>query len=265
MKKIISLCLGIVLAVQGVQAEANEAVLVYEQSVLPGIETDIAHGNFQEAIITLKRILTDNSLNHYDKVHLLKKSYLAAKNMGYFREAGEILELSYIINELETDIRKDVHSELSRFYKNIRSWDKCIQTHFSYLQNVKVDDEEKIALLFDIVQNYQYLMQYKKAERVLGEIIRLCRTDRDFAYVYYYQALGCASQNEYEKAVKLFKKALKYEELGEDEQGLALYRTGFCFEILQDTQKAAEYYQKALPLYKNSSVIKKRLEKLQPK
>lgn len=263
MKKFVSLCLGIFLAVQAVPAKANEAVLVYEESVLPGIEMDIVRGNFQEAVISLKHILTDDSLTDHEKIYLLKKSYLAAKNMGYFLEAGEILELSYIMNELDADVRKDVHTELTRFYKNIRSWNKCIQTHFYYFQNVKVDNEEKIAVFFDIVQNYQYLMQYKKAEHVLGEILQICSTDRDFAYVYYYQALGCVSLNEYEKAIKLFEKALQYKQLSEEEQGLALYRTGFCYEILQEPQKAAEYYQKAMPLYKNPFVIKKRLEKLQ--
>lgn len=268
MNKLVSVCMGIYLAAQGVPAfaaSADDAVQVYGRTVLPAIEQDIIHGNFQEAVITLKRILTDNDLDHYDKVFLLEKSYLAARNMGYFKEAGEILELSYIIRDLEPELRRQVHDELAAFYKKTRSWNKCIQTHFQFLQNVKVTDGEKIALLFDIVKNYQQLMQYKKAERVLGELIRICSTDKDFAYVYYYQAIGTASQNEYEQAIKLFKKALKYGELTAEEQGTALYQTGFCYEILQDEKQAAQYYEQALPLYKNPLVVRKRLEKIQGK
>lgn len=243
-------------------AAANEAVMQYEEKLYAAIENKITGGDFKEVIVSLKRILTDDGLNHYEKVYLLEKSSELSKNMGYFKEAGEILELAYLINGLEKDLRIRIHDRLTAYYKNIRSWDKCIKAHFYYLENVKVDDAEKLAVLFDIVKNYQYAMQYKKAERVLGEVIGLCQSDADFAYLYYYRGIGCFALNEYGKAVNMFKKALKYNELTEEEKGIALYNAAFCLEILQDREEAVKYYEKAMPVYANKALVKTRLEKL---
>lgn len=243
-------------------ARADDAVLRYEEKFFPVVKNEMLEGDFQEVIIILKRILTDNGLDHYDKVYLLEKSSELSKNMGYFKEAGEILELTYLINGLEKDLRIRIHGSLTAYYKKIRNWDKCVNAHFQYLETVKVDDAEKLAVLFDIVKNYQYAMQYKKAERVLGEVIGLCQSDADFAYLYYYGAMGSFALNEYGKAAAMFKKALKYNELSEEEQGIALYNTAFCLEILQDREEAAKYYEKALIYYANKALVKTRLEKL---
>lgn len=257
-------CAGLALALPHA-AKADDTLLTYEEDIFPKIRGQLLEGNFQEVVIILKHVLTDDDLNHYEKVYLLEKCSLLSQNMGYFKEAGEILELAYLINNLEKELRIQIHKDLTAYYEKIRNWDKCIKAHFYFLESVKVDNEEKTAVLFEIVKNYQNLMQYKKAERVLGEIIGLCDDDRDFACVYYYQALGCVGQNKYGKAVNLFKKALKYNELTEEETGIALYRTGFCHEILQDAEKAAEYYKKALPLYQNPALIQARLDKLAAK
>lgn len=246
-------------------ARADDAVLRYEEKIFPVIKNEMLEGNFQEVIVILKRILTDDGLDHYEKVYLLEKNSELSKNMGYFKEAGEILELAYLINNLEKDLRIRIHDRLTAYYKNIRNWDKCINAHFYYLEHVKVDDAEKLAVLFDIVKNYQYAMQYKKAERVLSEVIGLCQSDADFAYLYYYRGIGCFALNEYGKAVNMFKKALKYNELTEEEQGIALYNAAFCLEILQDREEAVKYYEKALPVYANKALVKNRLEKLTEK
>ena len=100
------------------------------------------------------------------------------------------------------------------------------------------------------------MRQYEKAKLVLGELLLLCKTDADFAYVYFYQARGSFNKNEYEKAIKLYEKALSFEALPDKETGTALYQTGFCHEILGEKKNALQYYEKALPLYGNGQVVK---------
>ncbi len=168
-----------------------------------------------------------------------------------------------MIAPAKEEILQQVHDKLTTFYAGIKNWDKCVNSHFYYLQNVKVDEEKKKVVFFEIVQAYQQMRQYEKAKLVLGELLLLCKTDADFAYVYFYQARGSFNKNEYEKAIKLYEKALSFEALPDKETGTALYQTGFCHEILGEKKKALQYYEKALPLYSNGQVVKKRMERLQ--
>ena len=100
---------------------------------------------------------------------------------------------------------------------------------------------------------------------MLDEIFNLCETGQDFAYLYYYHAQSEFNQNNYEKAIENYKKALAQEKLDDSHKANSLYQLGFCYEILHDDKEALHYYEQALPLSKHAFVIEKRIEKLQAK
>ncbi len=265
MKKCLIFCLiFFVLTIFNIQihdVQANE--YDFKEEIQSDIKTQLLFGDFREAVMELKRITVSNAFSPEEKLAILEKNFLICKNAAKYREAGEVLELAYLIAPAKEEILEQVHDKLTTFYAGIKNWDKCVNSHFYYLQNVKVDEEKKKVVFFEIVQAYQQMRQYEKAKLVLGELLLLCKTDADFAYVYFYQARGSFNKNEYEKAIKLYEKALSFEALPDKETGTALYQTGFCHEILGEKKNALQYYEKALPLYGNGQVVKKRMERLQ--
>lgn len=244
---------------------AGEAFRGYLENELPNVSTQISQGNFQSVFNEIKVMLNNKKLKKEEKLYILDKYFELAKNLGYFAEGGQIYELSYSVDGVDKDLAKTVHAKLTKFYEDTRSWQKAIKTHFYYLQHVKVEDKEKKEILFSIVSNYINLLQFKKAERVLGEILQSANENRDFAYVFYYQALCHFSQNEYKEAIRFYEKALSFDVLDTVEKGRSYYNMGLCYEINNEIKNALINYKKAEEFYENKIVIFKRMERLKNK
>lgn len=229
------------------------------------LKEQIIKGDYNEALGALKQIVLDDDLSHAEKYDLLEKNYYLFKDLGKYIEAAEILELNYLISDPDEEILTKVHDELTRFYRTIRKWSKCIETHFYYIEHVKLKPEQMRAVLFEVVSDYHRNRDYVKAAQVLVEVMSLCETKNDFAYFYYYQAQSSFNQNDYINAVELYKKALDQNALPDYEKSLALYHLGFCYEIEHKNNEALAAYEQALPLAKNSLVIENRINKLKEK
>ncbi len=245
--------------------QAGEVFRQYLNDNLPIVITQISQGKFDPVFTEIKIMLNNGKLKREEKLYILDKCFEQAKNLGYYSEGGELYELAYSVEGIDKKLAQDIHTKLSQFYENARFWRKAINTHFYYLQNIKVDDKEKKQVLFEIVQNYINLLQFKKAERVLGEILKLASEDRDFAYVFYYQAVCNFSQNNYKEALRFYDKALSFDMLENIEKGRAYYNMGLCYEINNEIRNAISYYKKASEFYDNEVVISKRLERLKQK
>lgn len=246
-------------------SQAGEVFRKYLNDDLPIVITQISQGNFEPVLTEIKIMLNNAKLKREEKLYILDKCFEQAKNLGYYNEGGEIYELAYSVDGVDKKLAQDIHTKLAEFYENARFWRKAINTHFYYLQNIKVEDKEKKQILFAIVKNYNNLLQFKKAERVLGEILKLANEDRDFAYVFYYQAVCNFSQNNYKESVRFYEKALSFNVLDDIEKGRALYNMGLCYEINNEIKNALIHYKNARELYDNEIVINKRLERLKQK
>lgn len=245
-------------------AEAKISGIDYEER-FPQLKEQIIKGDYNEALGSLKQIILDDELSHAQKYDLLEKNYYLFKDLGKYIESAEILELNYLISDPDEEVLAKVHGELTRFYRTIRKWSKCIEAHFYYIEHVKLKPEQLRTVLFEIVDDYQKNRDYVKANQVLEEVLTLCETKNDFAYLYFYQAQGSFNQNNYVNAIELYKKALEQDALPDYEKAMALYQLGFCHEIQHNKKEALTAYEQALPLSQNSFVIENRINKLQGK
>lgn len=261
MKKFLFFFLLTVLCFGKTQAFASSFDAAYEER-FSQLKEQIIKGDYSEAMGALKEIILDDGMSAEEKYDLLEKNYYLFKDLGKYIEAAEILELAYLISPVSEDVLQKVHTELIRFYRTLRKWTKCIDTHFYYLKHVKLDSEEKKAVLFEVIDDYQKNRAFNEANHVLAEIFNLCDNKRDFAYLYYYYAQNDFSQNNYEEAIELYKKALAEEALDDAHAAVSFYRLGFCYEILHRDKEALTSYNQALPLFKDTWVIEKRIEKL---
>lgn len=243
-------------------AEAGASEEVYENyrsGVIPDILQLVTVRDFSNATIELKQMLLNPDLSQKEKIELLEKCFLHAKFLGYFKEAGEIFELSYTVADIDPELLGQIHDSLTAYYKSVRNWEKCNAAHFYYLEKVPVSEQTKIAVLFDLAENYQNMRQYDKAEHVLSEILNICKEKKDFALVYYYRAQACFARNEYEESMELYKKALSYGEIPEEAKTQSMYNLALASEISKDYAQAKKYYEEVLPFYSNKMVIHKRL------
>lgn len=244
-------------------AQAGNAIDYTER--FSQLKEQIIKGDYGEVLDELKQIVLDDDLTHAQKYELLEKNYYLFKDLGKYSEAGEVLELNYLISEPDEEVLAKVHAELVRFYRTIRKWTKCIDTHFYYIEHAKPKPEKLRAVLFEMVGDYQQNRDYTKANQIMEEVFALCESKKDFAYLYYYQAQGSFNQNNYDSAINLYKKALEQDALAEYDQTVALYNLGFCYEIQHKNKEALAVYEQALPLSQNSFVIENRINKLQGK
>lgn len=242
------------------EAAASEEVYEnYRRDVMPDILQLVTVRDFSNATIELKQMLLNPDLSQKEKISLLEKCFLHAKFLGYFKEAGEIFELSYTVADIDPELLGQIHASLTAYYKSVRSWEKCNAAHFYYLEKVPVSEQTKIAVLFDLAENYQNMRQYEKAEHVLSEILNICKEKKDFALVYYYRAQACFARNEYEESMELYKKALSYGEIPEEAKTQSMYNLALASEISKDYAQAKKYYEEVLPFYGNKMAIRKRL------
>ena len=229
------------------------------------LKEQIIKGDYGDVLAALKQIVLNDDLSHAEKYDLLEKNYYIFKDLGKYSEAGEVLELNYLISDPDEKVLAKVHDELITFYRTVRKWSKCIETHFYYIEHARPKPEKMRAVLFAIVADYQKNRDYAKANQVLEEVLSLCESKEDFAYLYYYQAQGSFNQNNYDNAVELYKKALEQEALTKYDKAVALYNLGFCYEIRHKTKDALAAYEQALPIAQNSLVIENRINKLRGK
>lgn len=269
MNKYLFLCISFILfafyPAKGQVFASSEPVGIAYEERFSELKEQIIKGDYSEAMGALKQIILDDELSLEEKYDLLEKNYYLFKDLGKYIEAGEILELVYLINPVSDEILQKVHAELTHFYRTIRKWTKCIETHFYYLKHAKLKQREIKAVLFEMIDDYQKNRAYAEADRVLAEVFNMCDSKKDFAYLYYYHAQSHFNQNNYQKAIELYKKALAEEALDESYTAMTLYKLGFCYEIKHNTKEALHYYEEALPLSKNAWVIEKRIEKLTKK
>lgn len=265
MKKIV---LAVFFVLCAMQAKALSADVVLdaglEERILK-LKEQILAGDYSAGLGALKQSILNENLPAEERFAVLEKVYYIFKDLGKYKEAGEILELAYLITPASDDVLQKVHAELVRFYRTVRKWTKCIDAHFYYLEHVKLNPAEKKAVLFEIIDDYQKNRAFEQANHVLDKLFNLCETKQDFAHLYYYHAQSEFNQNNYEKAIELYKKALAEEALDESQQANSLYQLGFCHEILHEDKEALYYYERALPLSKHAFVIERRIEKLQAK
>lgn len=245
-------------------AQANAAAMEYTERVSQ-LKEQIIKGDYGDVLNELKRIVLDDDLSHIQKYDLLEKNYYLFKELGKYNEAGEVLELNYLITDPNEEVMAKVHAELTAFYRTVRKWTKCIDTHFYYLEHGNLKPERTREVLFEMAGDYQKNRDYVKANQVLEEVLNFCKSKNDFAYLYYYQAQGSFNQNNYGNAIALYKKALEQDALAEDYQAEALYNLGFCYEILHKNKDALAAYEQALPLSRHSLVIENRINKLRGK
>lgn len=256
----------IVFCFAGAQAYAADSDLDVDYTErYSQLKEQIIKGDYGDVLAALKQIILNDDLSHAEKYDLLEKNYYIFKDLGKYNEAGEVLELNYLISDPDEAVLAKVHDELITFYRTVRKWSKCIETHFYYIEHAKPKADKLREVLFAIVSDYQKNRDYTKANQVLEEVLSLCESNEDFAYLYYYQAQGSFNQNNYDNAIDLYKKALEQEALGEYDKAVALYNLGFCYEIQHKNKEALAAYEQALPLSRNSFVIENRINKLQGK
>lgn len=243
-------------------AASEEVYENYRRDVIPDILQLVTVRDFSNATIELKQMLLNPDLDQKEKIGLLEKCFLHAKFLGYFKEAGEIFELSYTVADLDPELLGQIHENLTKYYKSVRNWEKCNAAHFYYLEKVPVSEQVKIAVFFDLAENYQTMRQYEKAEHVLAEILKICKEKKDFALVHYYRGQACFARNEYEKSAELYAKALSFGEIPEEEKVQCMFNLALASEIVKDYARAKKYYEEVLPLYRNKMVIRKRLDRL---
>lgn len=263
MKKILFLFLLLSLCLWKTHVYAAENVLnTAGEERTVHLKEQILKGDYSEAMLALRQIILNEELSAEDKFDLLEENYYIFKDLGKYIEAGEVLELAYLITPESEDVLKKVHRELVHFYRTIRKWTKCIDTHFYYLKHVKLKPEEKKAVLFEMIDDYQKNRAFEQADHVLNEIFNMCENEQDFAKLNFYYAESYFNQNNYDKAIELYKKALAENALNEKHTAASLYQLGFCYEIKHQNKDALHYYEQALPLFKDSWVIKTRMQKL---
>lgn len=243
---------------------ANVLDAAYEER-FSSLKEQIVKGDYSEAMMALKQIILDDELSAEEKFDLLEKNYDVFKDLGKYTEAGEVLELAYLISPVSEEVLQKVHAELVHFYRTIRKWTKCVDTHFYYLKHVKLKPEEKKAVLFEIIDDYQKNRAFEEASHVLDEIFNMCENEQDFANLYFYHAQSNFNQNNYDKAIDLYKKALAENALDKSRIAACLYQLGFCYEIKHNKKEALHYYEQALPLFSDTWILEKRMEKLKDK
>lgn len=229
------------------------------------LKEQIIKGDYSEAMMDLKQIILDDELSAAEKFDLLEKNYDVFKDLGKYTEAGEVLELTYLISPASEEVLQKAHAELVHFYRTIRKWTKCVDTHFYYLKHVRLEPEEKKAVLFEIIDDYQKNRAFEEANHVLDEIFNMCENKQDFANLYFYHAQSNFNQNNYDKAIDLYKKALAEDALPESRTAACLYQLGFCYEIKHNNKEALHYYKQALPFFSDTWILEKRMEKLTEK
>ncbi len=254
-----------VMQAKALAADFDAVLDVSQEERILKLKEHILAGDYSEGLGALKQSILDETLPAEERFAILEKVYYIFKDLGKYKEAGEILELAYLITPVNEKVLQKTRAELVRFYRTVRKWTKCIDAHFYYLEHVKVPADEKKAVLFEIIDDYQKNRAFEQANHVLDEVFNLCETKQDFAQLYYYHAQSEFNQNNYQKAIELYKKALAQEALDENRRANSLYRLGFCYEILHEEDDALYYYERALPLSKNAFVIERRIEKLQAK
>lgn len=263
MKKILFLFLLLILCLWKTNAFAADTLVAAdgeERSL--HLKEQIIKGDYGEAMLALRQIILNNDLSAEDKYTLLEENYYIFKDLGKYVEAAEVLELAYLITPISEEVLTKVHAELVRFYRTIRKWTKCVDTHFYYLKHVKLKPEEKKAVLFEIIHDYHKNRAFEQANHVLDEIFNMCENEQDFARLYFYYAESNFNQNNYDDAIEFYKKALAENALSESQTAASLYQLGFCYEIQHNKKEAMRYYEQALPLFKDSWVIERRMEKL---
>lgn len=266
MKKILFLFMLLALCLCKAQAFAAVSVhdIASEERSLH-LKEQIIQGDYGDVMGALKQIILDDDMSVAEKFDLLEKNYYIFKDLGKYQEAGEVLELTYLISPASDEVLQKVHAELVQFYRTIRKWTKCVDTHFYYLKHVKLKPEEKKTVLFEIIDDYQKNRAFAEAGHVLDEIFNMCENEQDFAYLYFYHAESNFNQNNYDKAIELYKKALAENALDESHTASALYQLGFCHEIKHNKKEALHYYEQALPYFSDTWMIEKRMEKLTDK
>lgn len=254
-----------VMQAKALAADFDAVLDVSQEERILKLKEYILAGDYSEGLGALKQSILDERLPAEERFAVLEKVYYIFKDLGKYKEAGEILELAYLITPANEKVLQKTHAELVRFYRTVRKWTKCIDAHFYYLEHVKLTADEKKAVLFEIIDDYQKNRAFEQANHVLDEVFNLCETKQDFAHLYYYHAQSEFNQNNYQKAIELYKKALAEEALDENRRANSLYQLGFCHEILHKEDDALYYYERALPLSKHAFVIERRIEKLQAK
>ncbi len=209
--------------------------------------------NYLKAVSHFEKAKTINSKNsspHYflGKAYLMLKQY----NTALF-EAKEALSI-------EDDSM--THNLIGDIYYSKQNYDKALTSYKKALEK-----ENKPYILEDVAKTYIALNQYKECEKILLEN----DIDNKSYYLYYYMGYAQEKLKKYKAALKSYQSYFeKYD--SEDEE--VIFRIGYNYSQIQDSETAIYWYEKLLNinpknyntlfnvalLYKTEKEYKKALE-----